>query len=859
MLSPDHIDWLQHERGIDPEVATAMGLYSVARGVDGAAHENMTGRILAFPFFRHGEEVNTKYRDPHDKSRMWQRKGGQHILFNRDCLLDPALEEGRLPLVITEGEIDCLTAAQVGFPLSTSVPDGAPPARDRNGALIAVPEGTADIDPETDHKFGFVLEAWPLLSKVKRIILAVDDDEPGHRLRDELARRLGRARCEFVTYPAEPVVPDEHGELRRCKDLNEVLVYLGQKAVQDILFGAKPMPVAGLYGEADFPPEQPIEAVSTGWPRLDDHLRLYTPCLMVVTGFANHGKALAVDTPIPTPSGWTTMGDLQVGDEVFDEAGRVCRVRRATDVMVDRPCYLVSFSDGGRIVADADHLWLTSTEQSRNSERNSRSRAGRAAVKPRGTDQSHKRTFSAVRTTAEIAATLLTQGGRPNHRVPLSGALELPPQPLPLDPYLLGVWLGDGTSENGSITCFEPEIIESLSALGETITAWHAPGRYNVTCLKTRLRAMGLLGDKRIPPEYLRASADQRLALLQGLMDTDGHASRDRRCEFVSMSRTLAEGVRELALSLGIKAVLTSGLASLGGRVTGEKFRVMFATATPVFRVKRKLERQRAGVPVKSASRAIVAAEPCKSVPVRCIEVDSPSHLFLAGRAMIPTHNSTWTTQLAANVALLHRWPVTIASFEMRKSMIDRTIRNALIAKVGGGQAEAFQRARQIQRDYFSWIAPQPDCEDALDIDWLLERATAAVLRHGTKVLLVDPWNEIEHSRDRSETMTEYTSRALRKLKRWAHQMDALVIVVAHPSKGAIHKEAHEVTLYDVADSAHWANKPDLGVVIARLGENPEVDTLTAVAVRKVRYQPDAGKLGTVEITFDPKERIFSE
>lgn len=510
MLSPDHIDWLQHERGIDPEVAISMGLYSVARGVDGDAVESPNGRILAFPFFRHGEEVNTKYRDPHDKSRMWQRKGGQHILFNRDCLLDPALEEGRLPLVITEGEIDCLTAAQVGFPLSTSVPDGAPPARDRNGALIAVPEGTADIDPETDHKFGFVLEAWPLLSKVKRIILAVDDDEPGHRLRDELARRLGRARCEFVTYPAEPVVPDEHGELRRCKDLNEVLVYLGQKAVQDILFGAKPMPVAGLYGEADFPPEQPIEAVSTGWPRLDDHLRLYTPCLMVVTGFANHGK-------------------------------------------------------------------------------------------------------------------------------------------------------------------------------------------------------------------------------------------------------------------------------------------------------------------------------------------------------------STWTTQLAANVALLHRWPVTIASFEMRKSMIDRTIRNALIAKVGGGQAEAFQRARQIQRDYFSWIAPQPDCEDALDIDWLLERATAAVLRHGTKVLLVDPWNEIEHSRDRSETMTEYTSRALRKLKRWAHQMDVLVIVVAHPSKGAIHKEAHEVTLYDVADSAHWANKPDLGVVIARLGENPEVDTLTAVAVRKVRYQPDAGKLGTVEITFDPKERIFSE
>jgi hypothetical protein len=79
--------------------------------------------------------------------------------------------------------------------------------------------------------------------------------------------------------------------------------------------------------------------------------------IVVIMSSSQVGKALALDTPIPTPMGWTTMGEVRVGDEIFDETGAPCRVTATTDVMFERPCYRVLFSDGSSIIADADHLW----------------------------------------------------------------------------------------------------------------------------------------------------------------------------------------------------------------------------------------------------------------------------------------------------------------------------------------------------------------------------------------------------------------------------------------------------------------------------------------------------------------------
>jgi replicative DNA helicase len=84
--------------------------------------------------------------------------------------------------------------------------------------------------------------------------------------------------------------------------------------------------------------------------------------IVVIMSSSQVGKALALDTPIPTPDGWTTMGEIRVGDVVFDETGVPCRVTATTDVMFERPCYRVRFSDGSSIIADADHLWAVDSD-----------------------------------------------------------------------------------------------------------------------------------------------------------------------------------------------------------------------------------------------------------------------------------------------------------------------------------------------------------------------------------------------------------------------------------------------------------------------------------------------------------------
>lgn len=489
------------DRGISPENVLRMGVYSAQRvttGDESRAEPSASGNIIAFPFFERGEVVAEKYRGA--AKRFLQRPNPRKTFYNSDILDDPSLHDGRAALVIVEGEIDCLSVIEAGCPFVVSVPDGAPPARDGDGKLIDIPDDDpADVDPEHDEKFAFVANNWERLKLVKRIIVATDADEPGRRLAAEIVRRLGRVRCYFVTFPAG------------CKDMNDVLVQAGGKAVIELIFAAKPYPVSGVYSYSDLPEEPEFCALITGWGRLDEFLKVYRPALMVVTGLANHGK-------------------------------------------------------------------------------------------------------------------------------------------------------------------------------------------------------------------------------------------------------------------------------------------------------------------------------------------------------------SAWTAQLVAQLAAFHHWPVAIASFEMRLRPFVTDRLAAVFLDGKPRQLWSFAEhcaARNWLDEMFCFIAPEPDCEAVHDIGWLLIKAEAAVIRHGAKVLLVDPWNEIEHAKRRDETLTEYTSRALRELKDFGRRFDVLVIVVAHPAKGSVSKSPEELTLYDVSDSAAFQNKADLGLVIARLGD-VAMDRQTGIYVRKIRYQPDAGKIGAIELVFDPESGLFS-
>jgi len=383
-------------------------------------------------------------------------------------------------------------------------------------------------------------------------------------------------------------------------------------------------------------------------------------------GKAGTGKALRIDEPIPTPTGWKAMGDLVEGDVVFDETGAPTRVVEAHPVQMAADAYRLTFDDGTTIECNGEHLWLTydytelrrlrwSTDEwrsrrrakrpsrtsGRKSEKFAASLAARNTARALATEA--KQATGTVRSTADIVRTLLTDRGRTNHAVPVSGPLSLPAADLPLDPYLLGVWLGDGTEANGGITTADPEIIESFTRLG-WVPGYRKLVRTTVMQLfygfGTRLRKMGLLGAKRIPVEYLRGSIEQRIELLKGLMDTDGTTSKFGNCVFDTTRPELRDGFAELLASLGIRFGMAPRDAKLYGRITSRSYRFHFTPPFVVFKLDRKASRQRLASRQTCSFRYIVRAERVETSPMRCIRVANPRGLFLAGRAMLVTHNT---------------------------------------------------------------------------------------------------------------------------------------------------------------------------------------------------------------------------
>ena len=347
------------------------------------------------------------------------------------------------------------------------------------------------------------------------------------------------------------------------------------------------------------------------------------------------GEPLALDTPVPTPSGWTTMGEIEEGDVVFGRDGLPARVKGVSPVHVGRPCYEVTFSDRTSIVADGGHLWRVIDRYG-----NHQWEDGRPEINL---------------TTEEIRAGIAERAGTPGNRygVPPSPPVELPERDLLVDPYVLGAWLGDGATAGAAICGAEPDLREIAGEIERRgyVTRWYPSrtlGRVPVIGLPggllAALDALGVLGNKHIPDEYLRASHFQRLDLLRGLMDSDGAATQTQKagkgstCEFSSKWEHLAAQVAELARSLGYRVTISRKEESRSR--TGESWRVFFHANESVnpFFLSRKAQRVVGSSSVKN--RAIISVKPVASVPVRCIMVDSPDHLFLAGVGWELTHNT---------------------------------------------------------------------------------------------------------------------------------------------------------------------------------------------------------------------------
>lgn len=423
---------------------------------------------------------------------------------------------------------------------------------------------------------------------------------------------------------------------------------------------------------------------------VQDVLQSLEHTALVFVGPAQCGKATSLDTPIATPHGWTIMGDLKVGDTIFDEKGRPCRVTFATETMYDHTVYRVTFDDGSWVDADADHNWYVET----------------------------KDLGSKVTTTEEMLTDyrvpVRSRPGRTRARfcVPTAGALQTPSVDLPIDPYVFGFWLGDGCRGSGYVEVCQweiPTFTQRCESAGENAVQgkWRpGKGSCGVTIRMRdgetfirRLKRAGLAEcsgcvDKRIPKTYLRSSTPQRRDLLRGLMDSDGeHVKGKRQVIYNTSDPGLRDDVYELLVSLGYKVRVSSKTPAYthkGEKRTGkEAYRLSFsitrgeeAFSSPryVDAVNAVSTKPRKG---QTDRRWIERIERIPSVPVRCIQVDSPSHLFLAGRAMIPTHNTdvtlNWITHSVIydpmDSMIIH--PTQVAARDYSRRRVDRLHREA--------------------------------------------------------------------------------------------------------------------------------------------------------------------------------------
>lgn len=394
-------------------------------------------------------------------------------------------------------------------------------------------------------------------------------------------------------------------------------------------------------------------------------------------------KGLALDTPIPTPNGWTTMGDLKVGDKVFGSDGQETTVVIKSGVH-NRPCYKITMSDGSDVICDNVHLWQVSLAGTKMTDK---------SEKTLDADQLFE-LFSSLQ--KDRRGSIVIKNPKP---------LQYPEQDLPIDPWVLGAWLGDGHRKTGSLTIGAQDFDDMTSIVMEkwgdfsvskekkrnpshndvftvtltkprqdrcgfghdqslhkanyestdtclmcsnrtsrqrngTLDPERDPARTNIP-LRGLLKANNLLRNKHIPELYLRSSVNQRLELLRGLMDTDGHFSDKKGiCVFVSSDKTLAHSVRQLIKTFGI----STRLYEIADKNGNKSCQVVFSpVGINPFRLKRKAGLVDGHVfkePRMALGRRIKVMERVESVPTQCIQVDAPDSLYVCGNGLNLTHNT---------------------------------------------------------------------------------------------------------------------------------------------------------------------------------------------------------------------------
>lgn len=375
----------------------------------------------------------------------------------------------------------------------------------------------------------------------------------------------------------------------------------------------------------------------------------FRPVFLVINVPPQHGKLISDDTPVMTNKGWKKHGQLKRGDYVYGRNGQPVKVLAIHKE--GEANFRVHFNDGSVIDVHAKHEWL---------------------VYDRNNHKWHKYETEYMFSQKLYSGEIGRRGSRYRFQVDSNVPLFQPWQELPIHPYVLGAWLGDGSTSKNCITYQSSDIRikEKIVYCGyaETGHSIHKLTGVHTSYFRTLyapLKKNGLLGNKHIPDIYLKASLEQRLELLAGLIDTDGSCERGR-IRIVTADIALAEQIKELILSVGYKVgiQIAEPIISSSG-ITGRR-RVFTLSFNHAYEIPVVLERKKAKrTNYHPRKRAITGIEQIIPIKGRCITVEGG--IYLVGKSFIPTCNSELVSHWTP-VWFLKRFPwkkVGLASYEM--------------------------------------------------------------------------------------------------------------------------------------------------------------------------------------------------
>ncbi len=616
-------------------------------------------------------------------------------------------------------------------------------------------------------------------------------------------------------------------------------------------------------------------AIPTGIGKVDEALEggLGKGELGVIIGSSSFGKAQPLTSKILTPNGWKLMGDMKVGDKVIGRDGAYHEVVGVYPQGI-RPIYKVKLSNGAVCECDIEHLWNVNSFYQRR---------GKKYVKGISKNKNDKLyipdlTYKTMTLREIIDKGIVKYNGKTkyyNFKIPKMGVISFNERNVPIDPYLYGYFIGDGYAKRENITVgtLDKDFIEGelKQIIKEDLSVqynhkrkiWNFQIKGNTRNLIREIFGECMAYDKKIDDVFLYNTKEIRIALLQGLMDSDGYANKNGSCEFSSKSKTLAEQVKWIVESLGGWASIVKHNSGYYSKKynkyvdCGLRYRVTISLCDEtikLFRLKRKQERVKYRTKLKD-SLYIVSVEYVRDDYAQCIMVNSDEHLYITDNFIV-THNTSMTTAMASYAATYKCEQNNYSGYKVLQIVFEdriKQIQRKHIGRITGVEAKDLSKKDKID-EVKKQISNYEDY-DLLNKNLKIVRfpsgeLTANHLRRFIKKLInsgfkpdmtiVDYFECLSHIGDAS-TSNEYEKegKTMRKLESMAGEFDMALWIPTQGTKESVNLEL--VTMDKAGGSFKKIQIAHIVMSIARSMEDIDANRAT-IALLKNR----AGKSGKV-------------